>query len=178
MRHRRRRARGAVVALAVAAVVLAGCGGGEANPDNQPRDGRAGITLAGTVDGRQVSVRDGAPQLVFGACDPATGADDDVCIITQTVVGDTFVLVFENPALLEDGAVLDVAGSDCRGDRCETITEHAVVDVQVGEDRVRARGGQVLIEAVEPLVRYRGEVRLELPDGRVSGDFDVIPRDD
>lgn len=178
MRPRGRRAARALAAFALAAVVLTGCGSGGANPANQPRDGRAGITLSGTIADRQVSVRDGAPELVFGACDPATGTDDDVCVITQTVVGDTFVLVFENPALLTDGALLDVAGSDCRGDRCETITGHAVVDVQVGEERVRARGGQVLVEAVEPLVRYRGEVRLELPDGRVSGDFDVIPRDD
>ena len=168
----------AVAALAVLALVLAACGTGNGDPRTQPRDGRAGVQLSGTLDGRQVAVRDGAPQLVTGDCDPRTGPDDDVCVITQTISGDTFVLVFENPALFEEGVELDVADSDCRGARCDDITDHAVVDVQVGEDRVRARAGEVRVQHVEPAVRYRAEVRLELPGGRLSGHLDVVPRDD
>ena len=181
--HRRRSAPASVskraVGLLVGLALLAGgCGADSGDPASQLRDGRAGVQLSGTVDGRQVAVRDGAPQLVVGDCQPRTGPAQDVCVITQTIGGDTFVLVFENPDLLEAGRQLEIADAPCRGADCDEVTEHAVVAVQVGEDRARARGGEIHVEHVEQFVRYRADVRVELPGGRLSGHLDVVPRDD
>ncbi len=168
----------AVVALVGLALLAGACGADSADPTSQLRDGRAGVQLSGTVDGRQVAVRDGAPQLVVGDCQPRTGPAQDVCVITQTIGGDTFVLVFENPDLLQAGRELEIADAPCRGADCDGVTDHAVVAVQVGEDRARARGGEIHVEHVEEFVRYRADVRVELPSGRLSGHLDVVPRDD
>ena len=177
-RRRSARRAGLATLLTGLALLAAACAGDGADPAGQLRDGRAGIQLSGTVDGRQVAVRDGAPQLVVGDCQPRTGPAQDVCLITQTIGGDTFVLIFENPDLLEEGGELQVGDSPCRGASCDTVSDRAIVGVQVGEDRVRARGGEVRVDDVERFLRYRAEVRLELPSGRLSGHFDVVPRDD
>lgn len=99
-------------------------------------------------------------------------------MLTQTIGGDTFVLVFANPGVLESGRELEVASSPCRGAQCDEVTAQAVVDVQLGDERVRADAGELRVEEVEPFVRYRAELRLELPNGRVSGHFDVVSRED
>lgn len=167
-----------VAVIAGLALLVTGCGADSGGPGGQLRDGRAGVQLSGTVDGRQVAVRDGAPQLVVGDCQPRTGPAQDVCVITQTIGGDTFVLLFENPALLEEGRELHIADAACRGAACDEVTDHAIVGVQIGDNRVRARGGEVRVEHAERFLRYRAEVRLELPGGRLSGHLDVVPRDD
>lgn len=168
----------AIVALVLAAVV-AGCGVAESGTQQPPRDGRAGLQVTGTAEGRQIAVRDGAPQLVVGDCDPTSPPDDDVCAISQTVGGELFVLSFENPDVLEEGAELAVADSGCGGPSCDDITDFAVVDVQLGGgERIRATEGEIRVRSVEPFLHYAGTLRLELPSGRLSGDFDLVPRED
>lgn len=143
----------------------------------QLRDGRAGVQLSGTVDGRQIVVSDGLPRLVVNDCDPQVG-DDDVCVITRTIDGRLFVIAFENPAVLETGASLPVGDPACGDERtCDEVTDVALVDVQLDTgERVRATGGRVDVRVVEPLLRYAVDVTLTLPDGRLSGDLDVVPQ--
>lgn len=160
-----------------AAVVLAGCTASSATTV-QPRDGRSGLQGTGTLDGRQVAVAQGLPELVVGDCDPMDGPDSDLCIITDTVDGRTFVLTVENPAVLEAGADLPVADPDC-GQTCDEVAGSAVVSLKLGtEDAVRATGGRLRLTRVEPFTNYVGDVSLELPNGRFSGSFDVVPRPD
>src|SRR5690606_21823455 len=81
-----RRARSRVPLVVVAAALLAGCW--SAPPQTvQPRDGRAGLHLTGTVAGRQLAVSDGAPDLNVGDCDPDVTGDADVCAIGADVGG-------------------------------------------------------------------------------------------
>lgn len=167
------------LAWLVAAALLTGCSGiplpGAAV---QPRDGKAGLQLAGVIDGRQVAVTDGAPELVVGDCDPNDGPDDDVCFLSSDIDGSTFVVVIENPHVLEaTTSELTVAAPDCdSAQACDAVEDVAVVDVGYGVgDRRRARSGTLRLRALEPLRYYAGTLRLDLPDGRVSGDFDVIP---
>lgn len=168
----------AIVALLLA-LSLTGCGVAESGAQQQPRDGRAGLLLTGTAEGRQIAVRDGAPRLVVGDCDPTSPPDDDVCAISQTVGGELFVLSFENPDVLQEGADLDVADSDCDGPSCDEVADFAVVDVQFGGgDRIRATRGEVRVRSGQAFLHYAGTVRLELPSGRLSGDFDLVPRED
>lgn len=165
--------------LCAAVLLLAGCGGSEAGTSASERDHRPGLTFTGTVDGRQVAIRDGGPELVVSDCDPADSIDEDVCVISQTIGGELFVLVFENPDVLIGGQTVTVSGSPCRGTACDDITEHAVVDVQFGDgQRIRATGGELRLATVQPLVYYSGEMRLEVGGGRLSGEFDVVPRED
>ena len=170
--------RGGVAAVALAAA-LAGCG--EA-PDDlpDPRDGRSGVQLSGTVRGRQVAVNDGLPELVVGDCDVAAGADDDVCVVSEDLSGAPFVLVFENPAALRPDTTLAVGGTCGTPEACDAVVAEAVLDVQLdqGDERRRATGGEVRLTVVEPSQRYAGELRVELPGGSVSGTFDVVPRPD
>lgn len=162
-----------------AALLLVGCSTAQGDAPRTGREGAAGVQLSGTLEGRQIAVREGSPDLLVGDCDPRTGPDEDVCVITQTVSGELFVLVLENPDVLEGGADLPVESSRCRGAQCDEIAEHAVVDVQLGGgSRIRATGGELELETVEPFLRYTGRLRLELPDGRISGRLDVVPRAD
>lgn len=169
-----------VATLLLGAVLLAGCG----EPDDHlpnPRDGRSGLRLSGTVDGRQVAVSDGLPVLNAGDCDVNAGPDRDVCFLSRDVSGDTVILIIENPAVLEEGAALTVGPGRCPQPlACDDESDVAVIDVQIGLDgpRVRATGGRLVMEVVQPFARYRGTVRLELPGGRLSGEFDVVPRPD
>ncbi len=170
------------VALLLTAVLLPACGGvpleGRAV---QPRDGRAGLRLSGMVAGRQLALNDGAPELLAGDCDPNDGLDDDdVCIVANDIDGGLVVVVFENPSALATGASLPIADPGCRSPEvCDEVTDVAVVDVQLGVGRRRrATGGRVELTVVEPLQRYAGELRVELPDGRASGEFDVVPLPD
>ncbi|MGI9016507.1 MAG: hypothetical protein ACR2HR_05275 [Euzebya sp.] len=166
-------------ALTLAVLLLSACGStpGDVLPD--PRDGRSGIRLSGTLQDRQVAFSDGLPELNFGDCDLNTGNDRDFCIITRDINGELIVIVFENPDALMQGERLAVADVDCADPpACDQVTEAALIDVQVGvTDRVRAVSGQVTMEVIEPLRRYRGDFDIRLPDGSaLSATFDVVPR--
>lgn len=165
------------VALAVAAVLAAGCATAPAGSPSQPRAGRAGLQLTGRIGGRSIAVTDGLPRLDTDDCDPKDGSDHDVCFVSRTIDGTVFVLVFENPDELELGSYDVEAGQCSTPAACDAVKQAAVIDVQLGADRrIRAVGGTLTVERIEPAQRYRGSVLLELPDGTLSGDFDVVPR--
>lgn len=159
------------------AVLVSGCWSAPAQTV-QPRDGRAGLQLTGSVANRQLAVSDGAPRLTVGDCDPDATGDSDVCVIADDIDGQLVVLVFENPDVLESGASLPVVDPPC-ADGCDDVTDGAVVDLQLGTARrLRARDGRLELRTVEPFGHYVGELRLDLPSGSVSGSFDVVPRSD
>jgi hypothetical protein len=164
-------------ATVLAMALIAGCRGAPAGSPGQPREGRAGLRLTGTIEGRPIAVTQGLPRLETEDCDPNDGRDQDICFVSRTIDGTVFVLVFENPAVLQPGTH-DVEARTCpRPGDCDGGTDAAVIDVQVGAtDRIRATGGTLTVELVEPLQRYRGTLLLELPGGTLSGDFDVVPR--
>ena len=143
-----------------------------------PRDGRSGLSLAGTIGGRQLAISDGLPRLDVGDCDLHDDRDADVCFISRDIDGELIVLVFENPAALVEGEALPVRAGEClRPEDCDAVTDHLIVELQRGVgDRIRATGGTVRLTTVERFLRYAGELRLEFPDGALSGSFDVVPR--
>ena len=168
---------------ALIGMLLAGCG--TAGTDSgtaaiEPRDGQSGLSLTGTVGGRQVAVSAGLPEMLLDDCDVNAGRDVDLCFFAAEIDGSDFGLVFENPDVLVAGTTLTVEPSTCTRDSCDTISDVAVVDVQrgVGTDRVRATGGQVVIDVADKGKRYAGRLNLSLPDGRLGGTFDVVPRPD
>lgn len=163
-----------------AALLAAGCGESASLGDAvQPRDGRAGLQVTGQLAGRQLTLSRGAPELVIGDCDPAAGSDTDVCAITADVDGTLFVFVLENPDALTPGAQLPVGDPDCDPAGCDAVTDTAIVDVQSGVgERRRATGGTLELEAVEPPRRYVGQAQLDFPNGALSIDFDLVPRED
>ena len=159
------------------AVLMSGCWSVPAQTV-QPRDGRAGLQLAGSVGNRQLAVSDGAPRLTVGDCDPGASGDSDVCVIADDIDGQLVVLVFENPDVLQSGASLPVVDPPCDAG-CDDVTDGAVVDLQLGTGpRLRAQDGRLELRTVEPFRNYVGELRLDLPSGSVSGSFDVVPRSD
>jgi len=163
--------------VVVLAVLTAGCW---STPEGTvlPRDGRAGLQLTGSIEGRQLAVSDGSPDLRVGDCDPDVTGDDDVCAVAEDINGQLVVLVFENPDVLTPGATLPVADPGC-GDRCDDVTDTAVVDLQLGtRPRMRADGGRLNITEVTPFARYAGDLRLTTSSGSVSGSFDLVPRSD
>ena len=169
-----------LLAAALAAALLAACGtsgGGTGPAAIEPRDGRSGLQLSGTIDGKQVAVLDGAPVLRLGDCDVNDGGDTDLCFFSRLVDGGFFAVLIENPAVVEVGMV-PVVDSDCRSPRCEDETAGAVVDLQFepGGPRTRATGGSLDITTVEEAQRYAGSLNLQLPDGRLTGTFQVVPR--
>lgn len=165
--------------VAGVALLAAACTAG-ARDQPPPRDGRSGLQGSGTIDGRQVAVGRGLPELVVGDCDPADGRDDDVCIITDTIDGRLLVLTIENPAVLVEGETLPVVDVPCATSQaCDAVTEGVVVSVKLDTDApVRATGGTLRLDRVEPFRNYAGAVSLQLPDGSFTGDFDVVPRPD
>lgn len=171
-------ARSRLWSIVLMSALAAGCWSASPAQTVQPRDGRAGLQLAGTVDGRQLAVSDGAPRLIVGDCDPDVSGDQDVCMVADDIDGQLVVLAFENPDALDTGVSLPVEDPGC-GQECDDVAEVAVVDLQLGTGaRTRATDGRVTLERVEPFARYVGEIRLVLPSGRVSGAFDVVPRSD
>lgn len=158
-------------------LVVGGCGQTPEDVLPDPRDGRSGLQLSGRIGGRQMAVSDGLPALNAGDCDVNDGPDHDVCFVSRDLSGGLLVLIIENPAVLEAGVTLPV-GSACADDAaCEAVTDAAVVEIRHGPDqRIRATGGTLAMEVVEAGTRYRGEVDLQLPDGHLSGVFDVVPR--
>lgn len=151
---------------ALVAVVLSACasGGPEGYAAPQPRDGRAGLWLTGTVGGRQVAVSDGSPDLFLGNCGPGGDGDADLCFSGRDIDGGVVVVIVRNPDVLEAGETVSVG-------------EDAIVDVRLGDAPLRrARGGRLDLRVVRTASRYAGSLNLEFRDGRLTGDFDVVPR--
>lgn len=154
------------VLAVLVAVLLTACasGGPEGYAALQPRDGRAGLWLTGTVGGRQVAVSDGSPALYLGNCGPGGDQDADLCFSGRDIDGGVLVVIVRNPDVLEAGEIVPVG-------------DIAVVDVRIGDAPVRrARGGRLTMRVVEPASRYSGSMQLEFRNGRLTGDFDVVPR--
>jgi hypothetical protein len=177
----RRAAACRVLAVGLLATVLAGCGTagtGQGVAGITPRNGRSGLSLSGTVDGRQIAVNDGAPRMRVDDCDPNQGPDTDLCFFSRDIDGGFFGLIVENPGALAPDRALPVAAERCAPRACDEVSDVAVVDLQlgVGTPRVRAEGGQLRMKTVQPRRRYAGSLTLDLPDGRLSGTFDVVPR--
>lgn len=171
------RARTLMAVLAAAALVSCGTGDGP-RAAQQPRGGRAGVQLSGTVAGAQVAVSDGGPRLIVGDCRVVGGAGDDVCFVSRDLRGKPVTLAFRNPDVLQPGQQVPVEDPGCVTPAdCTDVTGVAVVDLIMGEDvDQRAVGGMLTLAVVQESLRYAGEIRLELPDGRLSGVFDVVPR--
>lgn len=165
-------------ALAVLVVlVMVACGTGERPQTPQPREGRAGLQLSGTVAGSQVAVSDGSPDLTLGDCDVAGGSARDLCAVSRDLRGGPVVLAVRNPEVLVAGETLPVEDPGCTGQACDAVTDVAVVDVLLGEERPRrATSGILTLTAVQEGRRYAGRLRLEVPDGALSGHFDLVPR--
>lgn len=168
-----------LAAALTAAAVLPACtsGGGTGPAAIEPRDGLSGLQLSGTIDGRQVAILDGAPVMRLADCDVNDGVDTDLCFLSRMVDGGFFEMLIENPDALTTG-VVPVVDSDCRSPLCEDVTGGVVVDLlfEPGGPRTRATGGRLDVTTVEEAKRYAGDMNLMLPDGRLTGTFQVVPR--
>lgn len=163
--------------LVLLALVVGACGTGDQPRTPQPRDGRAGLQLSGTLAGAQVAVSDGSPDLIVGDCDLAGGPQQDLCVVSRDLRGGPVRVVVRNPDVLVEGEAVAVGDPGCTGQACDAVTDVAVVDVALGEDlRQRATGGTLSLTVVDHEQRYAGRLRLELPGGDVSGHFDLVPR--
>ena len=167
----------AAAVLVAVVLALAACSPAASSGSIQPRDGRAGLQVTGQLGGNQVAVSDGSPRLDVGDCDPMDSADADVCAIGRDISGQVFVLSLENPAALRAGSDLRVDDPACRPAACDEVRDVAIVDVQSGTGRrIRARGGRLELQQVEPFRRYVGTAQLVLPGGDLSVSFDLVPR--
>lgn len=165
---------------AAGALLLGACGtGGSGTGVNaiEPREGRSGLHLAGTVEGRQFAVNDGAPVLRVADCDVNDGADTDLCFFSRQVDGGFVGIVVENPNVVTEGS-FDVIDPECVSPNCDDVTGGVIVELQMaaGAPRTRGTGGRVQFDVVEDGNRYAGTLNLQLPDGRLSGTFEVVPR--
>lgn len=166
--------KGALAGLLVAALLPAGC----VTSGPQPRDGRAGLQMSGTVGGSHVAVSDGNPRLIVGDCDVVGGAAEDVCVVSHDVRGQEVTLALRNPAVLAEGERLVIEDPGCAAGACDSVTDVAVVDVTIGDAQRRATGGTLTVTTLDAEERYAGGLRIELPDGVLSGHFDVVPQPD
>lgn len=165
--------------LILALALLTACGEtpGDILPD--PRDGRSGIQLSGLLSDRQVAISDGLPVLNTTDCDINEGQDRDVCVVTEDISGEQIRIIFENPDVLQAGAVLPV-GSDCAtAADCDAVLDRAVIEFAFGTDApVRAVSGTLRIDLADPGLNYRGDFDVRLPNGSLNATFDLIPRPD
>ena len=169
-----------LTALVLAAALLGACGTagtGRGVDSIKPRDGRSGLQLSGTLDGRQVAVDDGLPVLRLGDCDVNDGADTDLCFFTKELDGGFFAIIIENPDAFVEGTV-PVIESPCRSPHCDDVTGGVLVELQraPGAPRTRATGGQFTVTDVATATHYAGQFNVEMPDGRFGGTFEVVPR--
>jgi hypothetical protein len=146
----------------------------------QPRDGRSGLQGTGTLNGEQVVVARGLPDLIVGTCRPQVGPTRDLCVISNLIDGRTFVMTVENPEALVEGETLPVGNPACGDHRsCEAVTDVAIVSLKIDTDPpVNATSGTLHMTRIVPYQNYAGDVNLQLPNGRFRGSFDVIPRPD
>ncbi|HVL98990.1 MAG TPA: hypothetical protein VM324_06845 [Egibacteraceae bacterium] len=124
-----------------------------------------------------MAVSDGSPDLVFGDCGGPVGTGRDLCVVSRDLRGGPVTIAIRNPGALVAGRTVPVDDPGCSGRACDAVRDVVVVEVLVGEDfRQRAVGGALAVTVVEEDRRYAGRMRLELPDGALSGHFDLVPR--
>lgn len=170
--------RAAAAAALAGLLTLAGCGaGGGAEGGHQPpREGRAGLQLSGTFAGRQLALSDGAPDLLVDRCAQRTGMEAPVCFASRDIDGTPVTVILHNPDVHEPGTTVPVSGVCREPEECRAVEDAAVIDVQVGRRRQRARSGRVTVREVTPGSYYSGELLLRFRDGSLTGDVDVVPR--
>lgn len=162
------------VALAAGLVLaLGGCVEAEV-VQRQPEVPDDGLQATGRIDGSRLAISAGGPTVTLGDCDPGGELDRDLCLATRTIGGISANLVIENPAALEADTTLEVADDPCGDAACDDVTDHAVVDLRLGREDLRAIGGTLTVDQTSP----RWVVRFELHfprGGRLSGRFNVRP---
>jgi hypothetical protein len=162
--------------LALAALALAGCS--TTGSAESPRDGRAGVQMSGRLATTgSVAVSDGRPELLEGDCERVTGVPADICFVTRGIGGTIYVLGFGNLDGLPRGERVEVTSRPCTSaDACAQVTDGAVVLLAVDGDLHRPDAGTLLLRRAERDERYVGRLQLSVDSGRVSADFDVVPR--
>jgi hypothetical protein len=79
--------------------------------------------------------------------------------------------------VVQPGVTVPVGRGDCRtAQECAEVTDVAVLDVQVGQQRQRAEAGELRLREVIPARRYAGSMTLSFQRGQLGGTFDVVPR--
>lgn len=159
--------------LGLAAILLGGCvvpDAGEGGQRQPEAGGDDGVQASGTLDGRRISISNGAPDVVIGDCDPGVDLDDDVCFVTRTIDGDTIAVVIENPAVLTPGEAIDIVRDPCT--TCDDVTTGAVVEIRVNGAARRVDSGR--LEVIEAGERYAADFVLDFRGGdRLVGSFNV-----
>ena len=163
--------------LAIATVACGASGTGSGVGAIEPRDGKSGLQLSGTIDGRQVAVNDGAPVLRLGDCDVNDGQDADLCFFSREIDGGFLGIIIENPDAVTVGT-LPVVDPPCRSPHCEDVADGVVVELQfvAGARRTRVTGGEVIFTTADAGQLYSGRLNLTWPDGRIGGTVEVVPR--
>lgn len=161
---------------ALAALALAGCS--TTGSAESPRDGRAGVQMSGRLSTTgSVAVSDGRPELLEGDCEQTAGVPADVCFATRSIGGTIYVLGFGNLDRLPRGERVEVTSRPCTSaDACAQVDDGAVVLLAVDGQVHRPAGGTLLLRRAERDERYLGRLRLDVDGGRLSADFDVVPR--
>lgn len=158
-----------------ATALLGGCADTAAE-QRQPASAVDGFRATGRLDGARVAVSRGNPIVVDGDCDPNEGLDDDLCVLSRTIDGVQLNLVVENPAVLVEGADLQVDERDCSADGCDGVTDVVVVDLRVDGDQRPVETGRIEVLEAGERVAVQFDLSLEGADG-LTGEFDVaLPR--
>ncbi|MBW3659753.1 MAG: hypothetical protein KY457_14025 [Actinobacteria bacterium] len=155
----------------VAAVLLGGCAEGDI-VQRQAQTGEDGFQATGRLDGSRVAISSGDPNVTLGDCDPGDGLDEDLCILGRTIDGLRVNLVIENPGAMVPGEVVPVRADTCTEDACDEVTEHAVIDLRVDGQQVRATGGTLRTRTFHDRVTADVDLRFRNGDNLV-GSFDV-----
>lgn len=155
----------------VGVVLLAACAEGDV-VQRQAQSGDDGFQATGRLSGSRVAISSGDPNVTLGDCDPGDGMDEDLCVLGRTIDGVRINLVIENPAAMVPGEVVPVRADACDADACDEVTEHAVVDLRIDGEQVRATGGTLRTRAFGE--RVTADVDLRFRDGgNLVGTFDV-----
>lgn len=155
----------------VGTLLLAACAEGDA-VQRQAQSAEDGFQATGRLGGSRVAISSGDPNVTFGDCDPGDGLDEDLCVLGRTIDGLRVNLVVENPGAMVPGDVLQVRADPCTAEGCDDVTDHAVVDLRVDGDQVRATGGTLRTRAFDDRVTADVDVRFRDGDHLV-GSFDV-----
>lgn len=155
----------------VGVVLLASCAEGDV-VQRQAQTGEDGFQATGRLSGSRIAISSGDPNVILGDCDPGDGADEDLCVLGRTIDGVRINLVIENPAVMAPGERVPVRADACEGEACDDVTEHAVIDLRIDGEQVRATGGTLRTRAFGE--RVTADVDLRFRDGgNLVGSFDV-----